>query len=223
MMMSTTTGIFEAIAAGDLERVKELVANDPASARARDQQGLSAVIQARYHGREEIVAALLRAGPELDVFDAAAIGGVDRVRELLEREPELVSAFSADGFTPLHLAAFFGHLDVAQLLVERGADIEAVARNPMQVMPLHSAAAGRHLEIARLLVGRGADVNAAQERGFTPLHAAAQNGDMGLLRLLLDRGAEPEQAAADGRKAADFAVENGHQEVLTLLGGREVG
>lgn len=222
-MTTTTSDIFEAIATGNVDRVRTLLAEDAALAGARDAQGLSAVTQARYHGEGDIVDALLAAQPELDVFEASAVGRIERVRELLATDPALASAFSPDGFTPLHLAAFFGHPDIARLLVERGADTNAVARNPMRVMPLHSAAAARQLEIAELLVDHGADVNASQERGFTPLHEAAQNGDVELARLLLERGADREPAAEDGRRAADFAAAGGHEEVLALLGNGEVG
>jgi uncharacterized protein len=221
--LATATDIYEAIAAGDLERVRELVAGDAALAAARDGQGLSAVTQAAYHGQADIVDTLLAAEPELDVFEAATVGRTEHVRELIEHEPDLVSGFSPDGFTPLHLAAFFGHVEIARLLIAGGADPEAVARNPMRVKPLHSAAATRQLEIARLLVGAGADVNEQQERGFTPLHAAAQNGDVELARLLLERGADPELATDDGRRAADFAGERGSEQVLALLGKRAVG
>jgi uncharacterized protein len=220
---TTTSGIFEAIAEGDLDRVRKLLAEDATLAGARDAQGPSAVTQARYRGRDDIVDALLGAEPELDVFEAAAVGRIERVRELVGSDPTLVSAFSPDGFAPFHLAAFFGHADIARLLVEHGADVQAVARNRMQVMPLHSAAAARQFEIAKLLVDRGADVNASQERGFTRLHAAAQNGDVELTRLLLGRGADPDQAAEDGRRAADFAAARGHEEVVALLGKGEVG
>jgi ankyrin repeat protein len=215
--------IFEAIAAGNLDRVRTLIAEDSALAGARDAQGLSAVTQARYHGEDDVVDALLEAEPELDVFEAAAVGRVERVQELVDGDAALTLAFSPDGFTALHLTAFFGHPDIARLLVERGADTNAVARNPMQVMPLHSAAAARQLEIAELLVDHGADVNASQERGFTPLHEAAQNGDVELARLLLERGADREPAAEDGRRAADFASAGGHEEVLALLGNGELG
>jgi ankyrin repeat protein len=217
------TDIFDAIGAGDLERARALVADDPAVAKARDQQGVSAVTQAVYHGRADIVDTLLAAEPELDVFEASAAGRTERVRTLIEREPDLVSAFSPDGFTPLHLAAFFGHFEIARLLVAAGADPEAVARNPMRVQPLHSAAATGQLEIAKLLVDAGADVNESQERGFTPLHAAAQNGDVELTRLLLERGADPERATDDGRRAADFASRRGSAQVVAMLEKRDVG
>jgi ankyrin repeat protein len=219
----TRTDIFEAIAAGNLERVQELVAGDPAVARARDEQGLSAVTQAMYYGRRDVAEVLLATGLELDVFETSAVGQTDGVRTLVEREPELVSRFSPDGFTPLHLAAFFGHVEIVRLLIAAGADPKAVARNSMRVQPLHSAAATRQLAIARLLVEAGADVNEPQERGFTPLHAAAQNGDVELTQLLLECGADPERATDDGRRAADFASRQGSAEVVVLLEKEEVG
>jgi uncharacterized protein len=209
--------LFEAINAGDLDRIKALVAADSAVAEERDDQGLSAVTQAAYHGHAEIVDCLLAAEPRLDVFEAATVGRLERVRELVEQDPILARDFSPDGFTPLHLAAFFGHAEIARLLLDAGADAQAVARNPMRVQPLHSAAAARQLEIARMLVEAGADVNEPQERGFTPLHAAAQNGDVELARLLLESGADPERSAEDGRTAADFASEQGGEQVLVLL------
>lgn len=222
-MTTATTDIFDAIEADDVERVQRLVARNAALAAARDAHGLSAVTQAVYHGNADVIDALLAAEPELDVFEASAIGRTEDVQRLIERDPDLVSRFAPDGFTALHLAAFFGHVQNARLLIARGADIEAVARNPMRVRPLHSAAATRQLEISRLLVEAGADVNQPQERGFMPLHAAAQNGDVELTRLLLERGADPERATEDGRRAADFAGERGSQQVLALLEKREVG
>jgi ankyrin repeat protein len=162
------------------------------------------LLQALYAGKNEELETLLAEKPELNVFEAAALGRTDRLRELLDAERGLSVAFALDGFTALHLAAFFGHPEAAQVLVERGADVSAVAHNAMAVQPLHSAAAAGQTEIARLLLDRGADPNARQEGGFTPLHAASQNKDEELAELLLSRGADPEAAADDGRRAGDF-------------------
>ena len=157
-----------------------------------------------YSGDAEEVERLLALDPELDVFESAALGRVGRLRELLDADPELVRARSADDGTALHFAAFFRQPEATRLLVERGADLEAVASTFGDVTPLHSACASGERESARILLEAGADPNVRQQGGFTPLHAAAQSGDEELAQLLLDRGADPETATDDGRTARDF-------------------
>ena len=197
--------IFEAIEQGDAERAKELVAADPLQAVARDPSGVSALMLARYRSQSEIVQALLDAAPDLDVFEASALGVVERLEALLAEDPARARARSADDATALHFASFFGQPKAARLLVEAGADVHAVSPTFGDVTPLHSAAAADSLEIVQLLVEHGADVNARQQGGFTALHAAAQNGDDAMREYLLDHGADPDAATDDGRTLADFS------------------
>jgi ankyrin repeat protein len=153
---------------------------------------VSEVLRALYEGRRaDAQDAAARSG-ELDVFEAAALGQGQRVRELVDAEPRLAGAYTGDGFTPLHLAAFFGGADAARVLLERGAEVDARSRNEQfapDATALHSAAAARQLEIARLLLDAGADPNARQRSGHTPLDAAELNGDAELATLLRERGA----------------------------------
>ena len=184
------TAFLDAVRAGDREQVERLLAADPALVGVTEG-GVSAPLLALYHGRRELAELLAGARDEVDLFEAAALDRPARVAELLDAEPAGATAFSADGFTALHLAAFFGAPDAAALLVERGADVGAVSRNELRVQPLHSAAAARQLRIAQLLLDAGADPNAVQQGGFVPLDAALQNGDRELEALLLERGARP--------------------------------
>jgi ankyrin repeat protein len=164
----------------------------------------SALLDALYRGDREAVETTLAEEGELTIFEAAAIGRIDRVHELLLLEAGFVDLWSPDGFTALHLAAFFGHEEVAAELLKRGADVNAVARNQLRVQAIHSAAAGNHTAVVRLLLDGGADPNARQEGGFTPIHAAAQNGNEELYELLVSRGADQEATTDDGRTVADL-------------------
>ena len=154
---------------------------------------MSELLQAVYRGDRARVDELLAGESELDVFEAAAVGRTDRLRELLDADPELANAWAQDGFQPLGLASFFGHVGAARLLVERGADVNSASRNDFKVAPLHSAVAekdaGKRYELATLLLEHGADPNARQQDEFTPLMAADQQGDARLRELLVEHGA----------------------------------
>jgi ankyrin repeat protein len=212
-----SAAVFAAIRSGDAAALEALLGADPALASARDDEGISALLQARYRDRTDMVDAILAAGPELDVFDASSIGDERRLDELLAADAELVRAWSPDGYTPLHLASFFGQGPVARLLIERGAQVAALSRNAMEVMPLHSAVAAGEREVAEILLDHGAPVDAPSHLGFTPLIEAAQNGDVHLVTLLMDRGADPSAATERGDNALATARAKGHQQVIDQL------
>jgi ankyrin repeat protein len=183
--------VFTAIEAGDEAALRRLVEEDPSAIAARNAEGLSPTLRALYLGRQELLEVLLGLEPELDVFEAVAVGDEPCVRELVDSDPALVNAWAPDGFTPLQLASFFGHPAIVRSLLERGADVHAVSRNEMSVQPLHAACAGPSaLEIARMLLDAGADPNARQQDDFTPLMAAQQRNDAELEALLGERGAD---------------------------------
>ena len=154
---------------------------------------MSELLQAVYRGDQARADELLAGDPELDVFEAAAVGRTDRLHELLDEDPSLANAWADDGFQPLGLASFFGHVESARLLLERGADVNSASRNDFKVAPLHSAVAEKdadvRYELATLLLEHGADPNARQQDDFTPLMAADQQEDERLRALLVEHGA----------------------------------
>lgn len=172
---------------------------------------------ALYQGDRESAEAI--AGTrDIDVFEAAALGRTERVRGHLDADPELARAWTDDGFTALHYAAFFGDPETARLLIERGADVNVIARHTQLVVaPIHSAVASQQVETVRALLDAGADPNVRQEGGFTALHGAAMEGNRELAELLLERGADPTIASDDGRTATSYAAEKGHDELAALL------
>ena len=166
---------------------------------------MSEALQALYEGNDERARDLLRPDPELSVFEAAAFGRVERLRQILDEDAAQAKAFSDDGFTPLHLAIFGGQEEAARLLLERGADPNALSTGEVaKVPPLGTAAFVRSVPLGRLLLDSGADVNGRGEGGFTALHTARQNGDDAFAELLLERGAEPSLSTDDGRRPDDL-------------------
>ena len=215
--MSLLSQAIEAIQQGDLGRLQSLLAEDSSISSARTDQGVSLVMLASYHRRFDAAAALAAGRTALDIFEAVALGRTEDVAACCRKQQELVGAYSPDGFQPLHLAAFFGRADAVALLLERGADVNAVAQNPSHVRPIHSAVAGRNAEVVRRLVDHGADVNVQQHGGWTPLAAAALHGDDELVRFFLDHGADASVLSDDGKSAADLAESAGHRDVASML------
>ena len=217
MSSQYTNEMIAAVKVGDLAKVEELVVADPSLVEAKDGD-VSLVLTAIYYGHPQLADFLAERKPDLDIFEATALNRVERVVGLLQQQPELVNAYAPDGFTPLGLAAFFGHQELVDLLLAHGAEVNRASNNAQQVMPLHSAVATQQLEVARSLIAQGADVNAIQEGGFTPIQGAAQNGQLAMVELLLAHGANPFAKNDAGYIAFDLALERSHHAVITRLG-----
>lgn len=205
--------LLKAARAGDAETVKRLLEGDPRLLAARDPLGNTALILAVNSGHHEIAELLFAAGLEPDIHEAAAIGRTTRVAELVEGDARLLDSYSPEGFTPLALAAHFGHAETVAWLIAAGADLDAVARHALQVTPLHAALFGREVETARLLVAHGANVKARRggkgwpRAGWTALHYAAAYGFLDLIDLLIERNADVEARDDEGRRPLDVAIE----------------
>ncbi len=181
------------------------------------RNGASAILLSIYNGRKDVAEALINLGAPLDLFEASALGRVERIEEILRAEPQRASEYAPDGFTPVALAAFFGHADAARALIAAGADVRAPARNAFKVQALHAAVAGRNLEIVKAVLEAGADPNAQQQAGFRPMHEAGTNANRALAELLLAHGADPLLPADSGKNAIDLAREKGHMDFASWM------
>lgn len=208
----------KAAAGGDIDTMKQLLEQEPSLLKQKLQNGMGPLTAALYYGRETAVEWLLEQ-PELDVtiHEAAMLGDDRTLARMLDPDPGLLTLFSFDGWTPLHLAAFFGGLDAAKLLIDRGADVNAASANDMANQPIHAATARRGRTMVKLLLERGADPNMQQSGGWTPLHQAADLGDEILVKLLLKFGADPATVRGDGRTARAIAESKGYITVVNAL------
>jgi ankyrin repeat protein len=202
--------LFDAIKAGRAEEAARLVRNDSTLVTARDANGASPLLVAIYHQKHDIANLLAEVKGQIDIFEASALGRVDRIVQLLRGDPSLASAYSPDGFPVVGLAAFFGHLDAVKTLIAAGANIHAAATNAFKVQAIHAAVASHNHDIVRAVLDAGADPNATQQQGFRPIHEAGSRGDRALAELLMQYGADPSLANDQGKSAVDLAREKNH-------------
>lgn len=213
--------LLDAARAGRLADVDALLDARPDLARsARDDAGDSALVVAAFNGHRAVAERVARAVgvARMDAWEAALMGETGRLAEHLDAEPALVGARRRDGWPLLHLAGFYGHPAVVDLLVARGAPLDALSHNRMANTALHAALAiSGDAGVVRRLIDAGASVTAPGGGGYTPLHLAASRGNGDAITLLLARGADPAARTADGQTPADVARARGHAAAADQL------
>ncbi|HTD82053.1 MAG TPA: ankyrin repeat domain-containing protein [Thermoplasmata archaeon] len=214
--MGDQDDIVLAVRKNDAAKVKELLAANPNLILTKTPEG-SLLLTAVFSGAREVMRALLPRFPQLNVHEASSVGDAQRLQRILEEEPALVNAPHAQGFSPLGLAAFFGHKAAVQVLVARGAEVDALDKSQFANTALDAAVAANHLEVVKILLQNHASANVRAVAGHTPLHKAAMNGNLEIAKLLIEAKADV-NATDDAQKTPlAYAEEKGHAEVASLL------
>lgn len=215
--MDNTTAFFDAISKGDLTEINSLLTENSRFASARNEKGISSILMALYQLQHAIAERILEEKPELDIFDAAGTGDINKLKSLLDNDTALANATAADGARPLHLACFYSQTEAAIILLKHGAQTDIAIEAFGGVYPIHSAAASRSVDIIKFLLEAGADPNTTQSGGWTALHAAAKHGDLAIATLLLEHGADLNIKTEDGATALQMLCADSPQAIRDLL------
>jgi uncharacterized protein len=217
MYETISAELFVSIRCGDAQAVRALLAQDPSVAKLKSEEGVSAILVCLYEWNLGMLEILLTVAPSLDIFESAALGKTARIEELLNEDRGLATCFSADGFTPLHLACFYGHRDAVACLLKWGANPSGRSRNIIAGTPVHEAANTGQSDILMMLLAHGARVNATDSNGWTALHFAASKGFTDIVETLVGVGAI-HCHNSDGLTPRDLALENHQLETSKALG-----
>ncbi|MEW9699399.1 ankyrin repeat domain-containing protein [Paenibacillus sp. SI8] len=158
-----------------------------------------------------------------EVFSAARNGELGVLRGFLDSKPALANTENEDGLTLLGFAAHFGQTEAVKLLLDRGADVNAVSHSKVSYIPsntaLHAAIAGeRSMDVIRLILAHDADTNLFDSNGHTSVHAAAfHDHNTEMIQLLIDHGADVNAKVEGGVYAIALAKEQGNLRVAELL------
>ncbi len=213
--------LLAAVKANNAATVRKVLERNPFIARMKTPNG-TALLTANYYGAEDALAALLERvqEDELNVYEASALGRPARLKTILGQSRLKVNRPNAEGFTPLGLAAFFGHADAAKVLLEHGAEVNVTDKSRFGNTALDAAVAANHADVVRVLLAAGASANARDASDYTPLHKAAQNGNLEIVRMLLEHGADATAVRKGGGAPFDEAEAKGHADVAEVLKGR---
>lgn len=212
--------LFEYITQGNLESLKRSIRERPGSLGVTNSESMTPLLFSMYLGKTEAARAMYETPFAFTVHEKAVMNDLEGVTRMLNADTTLLDSYSQDGWTALHLAAFFGHKGIVQVLLTKGAQIDNPSRSKASFgnSPLQAAIAMGQSEIVRLLLDHGANPNFVQQPSLlTPLHIAASRKDIDIVRLLLERGASREVASADGKKPADIADERQNPEIAKFL------
>jgi len=148
------------------------------------------------------------------IFDVARTGTLAQAQAIFQQNPKVVDEVNEAGYPPLILACYRGNTEVAQFLIENGANLNY---NSTMGTPLMAAVVKGNVEIVNLLLAKNVDVNQTDANGTTALIYAVQFKNVNLVKLLRSKNADKTKVDKNGKTAFEYAVFSDSQEIINLL------
>uniref|UniRef100_A0A673CV91 Ankyrin 3a n=1 Tax=Sphaeramia orbicularis TaxID=375764 RepID=A0A673CV91_9TELE len=220
------TPLYMAAQENHLEVVRFLLENSASQSMATED-GFTPLAVALQQGHDQVVSLLLendtKGKVRLPALHIAARKDDTKAAALLLQNDHnadveskmMVNRTTESGFTPLHIAAHYGNINVATLLLNRGAAVDFMARN--DITPLHVASKRGNSNMVKLLLDRGSKIDAKTKDGLTPLHCGARSGHEQVVEILLDRGAPFLSKTKNGLSPLHMATQGDHLNCVQLL------
>ncbi|XP_070696804.1 ankyrin-3 [Pempheris klunzingeri] len=220
------TPLYMAAQENHLEVVRFLLENNASQSMATED-GFTPLAVALQQGHDQVVSLLLendtKGKVRLPALHIAARKDDTKAAALLLQNDHnadveskmMVNRTTESGFTPLHIAAHYGNINVATLLLNRGAAVDFMARN--DITPLHVASKRGNSNMVKLLLDRGSKIDAKTKDGLTPLHCGARSGHEQVVEILLDRGAPFLSKTKNGLSPLHMATQGDHLNCVQLL------
>ncbi|XP_077438716.1 ankyrin-3-like isoform X13 [Vanacampus margaritifer] len=219
------TPLYMAAQENHQEVVRFLLENSASQSMATED-GFTPLAVALQQGHDQVVSLLLendtKGKVRLPALHIAARKDDTKAAALLlqndhnaDVESKMMNRTTESGFTPLHIAAHYGNINVATLLLNRGAAVDFMARN--DITPLHVASKRGNSNMVKLLLDRGSKIDAKTKDGLTPLHCGARSGHAQVVEILLDRGAPILSKTKNGLSPLHMATQGDHLNCVQLL------
>lgn len=207
----------EYIETGNFQDLEMLLSQEPELLDTLTSHDVSPLLLACYYRKNQIAHVILKYLKNISVHEVCALNFVEQLEVMISQKPAIVDEMSTNGFSPLGIAAHFGHESVVRLLLQHHADANIPSQNGYRVFPIHAALGANDTAITKLLIEAGADVNAIQHGGITALHLAAQHGNIDIIIILLEHGVDISVRSDQGVSAADIAFDKGFREIGEIL------